>query len=74
MEDRARKRRESLQLEGSELAEIAFIIQRKVRSLKGKKGANPEIIRILERDLKKLKEKRDHLDKRFDKASRRGKR
>jgi chromosome segregation ATPase len=73
-DERIKKRREGLQLEGSELADVAFIIQRKVKSLKGKKGANPEIIRILERDLERLKEKREPLNKRLDEVARRRKR
>lgn len=60
--EKSKIKRERLQLEGSEIAEISYIINRKIKALESKKFKNQEIIRILKRDAERLEEKRKKLD------------
>ena len=71
---RLKERHESLQSEGTEIAEIAYILQKKIKALESKKFKNKEIIRILKRDANNLEEKRKQLDKKLDGLARRRKR
>jgi len=72
--ERLKSRRENLQLEGSEIAEISYILHKKIKALESKKFKNQEIIRILKRDAERLEEKRKLLDKKLENVARRRKR
>ena len=73
-EEKSRSKRENLQLEGSEIAEISYILDKKIKALESKKFKNQEIIRILKRDAERLEEKRKLLDKRLGNVAKRRKR
>jgi hypothetical protein len=73
-EEKSRSKRENLQLEGSEIAEISYILHKKIKALESKKFKNQEIIRILKRDAERLEEKRKLLDKRLGNVAKRRKR
>ena len=72
-EEKLRSKRENFRLEGSEMAEISYILHKKIKALESKKFKNQEIIRILKRDAGRLEERRKLLDKKLENVARRRK-
>jgi hypothetical protein len=59
------KKKEEAMREACELMDIRGILEKKIKRLKSKKYSNPEIIRILERDLAALKRKKSSYNERL---------
>ena len=59
------KKKEEAMKEACELMDIRDILEKKIKRLKSKKYSNPEIIRILERDLAALKRKKSSYNERL---------
>jgi FtsZ-binding cell division protein ZapB len=60
-----RKKKYEMMREAAELMDVRDILERKVKRLKSKKYSNPEVLRILERDLAAIKRRKGGYNERL---------